>query len=132
MKLLCVAPELVRQALPLADRYIRTAIESVAISEPEDAFANVIEGRALLWMVVDGEKIVGAVVTELQVFKGRKTCVIIAYGSDDHTGCGHLITNLEAFARAEKCAAIRLNGRKGWMRRLPDYSVKAVIMEKAL
>src|SRR5215510_765728 len=125
MRLMCVAPELARQAVPLVESHIRPAVASVAMSDPDDIIGNVLKGDALLWLVVDGMNIHGAVVTELQVHRDQKNCVIVAYGSNDHGRCAHLISELEDFARAEHCASMRLYGRKGWLRRLPDYALKA-------
>jgi hypothetical protein len=61
-----------------------------------------------------------------------KLCTIVACGGHGFERFGGLIGGLERFARAEGCARVRICGRRGWARRLPDYFVKRVILEKEL
>lgn len=132
MRLLCVPPDLVAHFTPHASRYIDAAIEKVGLSDAAGVEADVLASRALLWLACDGTDIIGAGVTELVMSRGRKLCVIVAWGADDQKRCAHLISVIEDYARAEGCAAVREYGRPGWQRALPDYRVKAVIMEKEL
>jgi hypothetical protein len=43
-----------------------------------------------------------------------------------------LLQKLEAFAKAEGCAVMRIFGRKGWHRVLDGYHVEHVVLEKEL
>ena len=88
------------------------------------------EGRALLWLAWDGEEIAAAAVTELHKTDQRKICVIVACGGSGRADWLPLISGIEKFAKAEGCRAMRIIGRRGWMRVLPDYRERAVVIEK--
>jgi hypothetical protein len=93
---------------------------------------NVLAGRALLWIVTDGERIAAAAITELQRTEQQSLCLIVACGGVGMRRWLHLIDGIEQYAAAEGCAAVRIVGRKGWLRALPRYRAKRVILEKEL
>jgi hypothetical protein len=74
---------------------------------------------------------VAAVVTAVSVANDVKRCSITV-GGRARSEWLHMLRELEAYARAEGCASMRIVGRKGWMRELPDYALRAVILEKEL
>ena len=39
---------------------------------------------------------------------------------------------IEAYAKAEGCACVRIYGRKGWARVLKDYQVEQIVLERQL
>ena len=43
-----------------------------------------------------------------------------------------LIAGLEAYGRAQSCAAMRICGRRGWRKLLPEYRTTRVLLEKEL
>ena len=43
-----------------------------------------------------------------------------------------LIARLEDYAKGEGCRAMRIYGRRGWLRILPDYRQIAIVAEKQL
>jgi len=134
MNLVCVPPARAGEFLPLAARFIDRAMDRVGLSDATGVHDDVRAGAALLWLAVgDDGRIVGAGVTRLMLSRAAKICFIVAWGADEHARCAHLLTTIEDFARAEGCAAVRLEGRPGWVRVLPhDYRTKAVILEKVL
>lgn len=94
--------------------------------------SDVLSGNALLWLVWDDPVVLAAVVTQLIVKDDRKICVIMACGGEDAQKWVHLIQKIEAYARAEGCESVKIIGRKGWMRLLPDYSAEKIMFEKRL
>lgn len=94
-------------------------------------YGNLVTGHSLLWVAIDG-RINAAAVTELTTADNRKVCTIVACGGDEMQNWLHLIEGLEEYARREGCAATRIIGRRGWLRRLPAYRQRAVIMERSL
>ena len=133
MRLVCMPPEFVQQFLPFARKYIDAAIERTGLSRASETHFDILAGSKLLWLIIDdASDIHGAVVTDVEQCQGQNLCVIFAYGSDNHKACAHLISDIENYARTIGCAAMRIYGRKGWVRHLPDYQAKAVILEKAL
>lgn len=89
-------------------------------------------GRMLLWLVLDGMKVLAAVVTELSLIEGVKYGTIVACGGQQLSSFIHLRQELYDYFRAEGCQKTRILGRPGWSRLLTDYTVKAVVMEKDL
>lgn len=89
---------------------------------------EVFTGDALLWLAVEDDNVHGAGVTQLV----DGVCEIVAWGADDLTKTVHLLNVIEDYARAEKCRAVRLIGRKGWSRKLQGYKTMALVMERPL
>jgi hypothetical protein len=116
--------------------------------------ARVLAGDALLWLAIAredhqgvdarlrgvcrerpdgyGERIAAAAVTELHETEWRKVCVLVACGGSGVRDWLPLLDGIEAYARAARCAGVRIMGRKGWARVLPSYQAKRIILEKDL
>src|SRR5262249_1851697 len=114
---------------------------------------SVLAGRMLLWIAWDGARIKAAAVTELNGLNDRRICTIVACGAPSRkdrrerpdasgrwrpSSCARrgqwlsLRSGLEAYAAAEGCGAMRVLGRRGWAKLLPDYKVNQVILEKEI
>src|SRR5947209_9285100 len=156
--LICVDPARVHEFWPHARALIKTAMEKGDISPFAGVEHAVRTGNALLWLAWDApaRRIAAAAVTELQQVGVRKFCLIVACGApslpspaqrvedarkraDAGGGLGGgpgrwltLLAPIEGYARAEGCAAMRIMGREGWARILPDYRRKRIILEKEL
>jgi hypothetical protein len=91
-----------------------------------DVEFDVLSGHALLWLAIEDSKVHGAGVTQLS----DGACWIVAWGCDDQKRCAPLLGTIEQFARDEGCSSVRLCGRRGWERALPDYRHIAIILEK--
>jgi hypothetical protein len=132
VKLIAVPPWQVPEVWPYAKRHVVAAVERVALADVSVVMAGLFAGRSLLWIAIDNAQPFGAGITELVEEKAGKVCVIVAWGSDDQVRCAPLLETIEQFARDEGCVAVRLYGRPGWRRRLPEYRLKAVVMERPL
>jgi hypothetical protein len=99
-------------------------------------------------------RIAAAAVTELHQTEWRKVCVLIACGgasgrsrhsprrrastpwcSSRAMGARNwigLLDEIEAYARAAGCEAVRLMGREGWQRLLPSYRRTGIVLERTL
>jgi hypothetical protein len=130
VNLACVAPDEAQKFWPFARSYVEAAARKLDLSDPVQIEFEVITGRALLWLAMEDTRVWGAVITQFE--DNKRVCKILCWGSDDHDRCASLLTDLENFAKAEGCMAMRLTGRLGWIRKLPDYRKKAVVLEKAL
>lgn len=98
-----------------------------------DVEADVRAANAYLWLAIDSNSVIAAAVTKVtQADDGERLCTIVACAGHDWTKFGPLIAGLEAYARAELCAAIEICGRPGWRRRLPDYRLAKVVIRKRL
>jgi hypothetical protein len=130
--LLCVPPDRVGAVWPLVAVRLERAMRRGDCGDYAAVRRAVHDGGMLLWLAWDGTAIIAAAVTELARLNGRKICTIVACGGEGWPRFGALIAGLEKFARAEGCEAVRIVGRKGWARVLPDYAIKRIILEKAL
>ena len=96
---------------------------------PADVAQAVQEGRMQAWTA--GQSLV---VTEIQQFpRGNALNVFLAVGNLDEVMSIH--DELIEFGREHGCKIMRMEGRKGWARVLPDYGWKPdnkVIFERAL
>lgn len=126
--LVCVDPKLVNQFWPHFWHLIKKAIDKVGITEFDRVQRDVLNGHALLWLVHENLDVRLAIVTSIF----DDVLEIVAIGGRDLAQSIHLLKDLEAYGRAEGCKAMRIIGRKGWMRLLKDYEQKAIILQKAL
>lgn len=92
---------------------------------------DILSGAALLWLVCD-TKPIGAVVTQISQVESGKVCTIVACGGECILNHLPLLEDIETYATNEDCRAMRIMGRKGWMRALPDYRALRVVLEKEL
>ena len=129
---ICVPPDHAGQVWPQVESLLRTAMERGGITEFADVKSRVLRGEALLWLAWDGKAIMAAVVTELTTVNGEKFCTITACGGNEHRRWIDLIEKLENHARDEGCKAIRIWGRPGWKRVLPEYRVHLEMLERTL
>jgi hypothetical protein len=91
----------------------------------------------------NGTAIKAAAVTQLSAVNGVRFCTIVACGASPSKPAGRrrgrdrdewlpLLAGLERYAKAEDCKAMRIFGRRGWERVLPDYKAARVLLEKEL
>jgi hypothetical protein len=85
-----------------------------------------------VWGYQDNGAIRGVCITQIyQHLRGKYCAVFVAVGDLMpilHDG----LALIEDWARGLDCAAIEIIGRKGWLRVLPEYRERAVVLEKNL
>ncbi len=118
------------------EHFIKAAYtKHVGDETEEDARALLCAGKAQLWIAHNGRGIRAAAITRLAtVPNGRRICFCMACGGEGFDDWAHQgITEIEKFAKANNCDAVRLSGRRGW-RAYKKYGYKEpfVILEKAL
>jgi len=129
---ICIDPSKVHLAWPLVAHLIRAAMRKGRISEFADVESAVLDRTQLLWVAADRQAIWAAAVTQLTRANGEKFCTIVACGGRERARWLPLKAELETFAKAEGCAAIRIHGRRGWAREFPDYRLTRILLEKEL
>jgi hypothetical protein len=132
LQLVCVPPDNAAAIWPHVRALIYAAMKRGDLSSFRPVEASVLAGDALLWLAWDGTHIQAAAVTELHQTEWRKVCVVVACGGAGMRAWIPLLDGIEAYARAAGCTAVRIMGRKGWMRLLGDYRVKRIVLEKDL
>lgn len=128
MMAVCVDPKRIKEVWPHFRERIEKAISKVGVSDVASVEADILAGRSLLWLAYDGLIVHAAAVTELS----GGVCTIVACGGENLSQFLPLINDLEQFARDEKCKAVRIVGRRGWIRVLKNYRQKAVVIERPL
>ena len=130
--LVCVDPAQAHEFWPHVASLIKAAMEKGRLSSFADVEHAVRNGSALLWLAWNGETVKAAAVTELAVANGEKFCTIVACGGRDRSQWLPLLAGLETYGRAQGCAAMRIYGRRGWRKLLPEYRTTRVLLEKEL
>src|SRR5262249_17908069 len=112
--------------------WVRRAMERGDLGTFDDVEAEVMAGRALLWLVWKAPEIQGAAVTQIIETQRSRACVIVACGGENMRLWLPLVEKIESYGRGEGCGAVRILGRKGWARMLKNYGAPAVILERRL
>jgi hypothetical protein len=131
-ELICVDPARVSEFWPHVRGLIIEAMRRGDLSAYWPVESAVLQGRALLWLVWNGQTIEAATITEICQSEWRKVCVIVACGGKDMSRWLPLLDGIEQYAKAEGCSATRIMGREGWQRALPDYRRTKIVLEKEL
>ncbi len=129
--LICVPPDDVSRIWPHARPLIKSAIDHTGISDFDHIEGQVLSGDQLLWLAIS-DHIEAAATTHLIKTSGKPILIVTACSGTQRERWITLRHKVEAYARAEGCSRIRLYGRKGWVRALPDYHVEYVVMYKEL
>src|SRR5262249_7424267 len=131
-QLICVDPAQAHEFWPHVASLIRAAMEKGRLSSFTDVEHAVRNGNALLWLAWNGETVKAAAVTELTQANGEKFCTIVACGGHDHPPMLPPLAGPQAHGKAQGCAAMRIYGRRGWRKLLPEYRTTRVLLEKPL
>lgn len=115
------------QVAPMIDRAMRCG----DLGKSSEVKSMVINGEALLWVILD-PGISAAIVTQVSIVESGKCCHIVACGGERVLKALPLLAHIEDYARHEGCKKMRLLGRKGWARALPDYKQTRVVLDKEL
>lgn len=89
-------------------------------------------GKFLLWLAAKEFKVAAIAVTELLDSPREKFVKVTLCAGNDLGDWKHLLTNLEDYARSERCAFIRMEGRRGWRRMFLDYEEPWITLQKRL
>lgn len=129
-RVLCVRPDpdVLGRVWPLVADMIDSAFAEADEVTP-DYLPWLIEGNGLLWVLSDGERILGAATTSFFEARGGKALRVVAVGGEKGDWEGAL-REIEAYAWAEGCYKVKFDGRRGWGRVLSDYRPTCVSFEK--
>lgn len=127
VELICVAPDRVFDFWQYARPLIKAALDRTKLSNIEDIESEVLDGKQLLWLAWS-DHIEAAATTQL----AAGVCTLTACAGHQRERWLPLFAQIEKYARDECCSTMRIYGRVGWQRVLPDYHVEHVILEKDL
>ncbi len=129
-KLLLISPEEVEELWILGEDFLRSA-ERYGEYAATDLYEWVASGYAQLWLAWSDKCEAAAVTRIIDTPQGR-FCLIAALGGKIMSHWVGLKYGLELWAKQEGCIGMRLYGRYGWLRKLPDYALTRVILDKRL
>lgn len=130
MNCFAIAPDEVQATWPdyahLFERFERDDGETSAT----EVFESARTGLMQIWGVQDGKEVLGVCATEVQkTARGRICLVRIAAGRVPGEIQAQLLAEIGTWARGLNCVAVRLIGRKGWLRRFKQFRVTSVVAE---
>jgi hypothetical protein len=131
-ELVCVDPERVHEIWPHVRHLLRAACRRTELNAFADIEADILSGRSLLWLAWNGRAIEAAAATILINSDIGRVCIVTVCGGRGMTHWLPLLGEIEAYAKREVCARMRIFGRKGWLRLLDGYTQKHIIMDKDL
>jgi hypothetical protein len=117
---------LVERFWPYAEPYIKRALDHTSGEfRPEDIQSFARDSYIQLWLVNEGNRVVGAVTTEIVTYPNRKHCrVITLAGSKAAEWTGLVDTIIADWARSEGCNAVEAFVRKGYVPVLAKHGFK--------
>lgn len=131
-ELVCVDPERIHEIWPHVRPLLERACRATCLNAFADFEADILSGRSLAWLAWNGSAIEAAAATSLINSDLGKVCVITLCAGHGMQRWLKLIERIEAYARDEGCAYLRIFGRRGWLRMLKGYEARHVVMEKRL
>lgn len=131
----CIAVAVPRERLaavwPAAAPLVARALARSGEMTLDELARALVEGRFLLWLAWDGA-LAAAAVTEIAETIAGRVCCIVACGGGNRARWLALRVELERHACRHGCVRMRIYGRRGWQRILPDYRATRIILEKDL
>lgn len=94
--------------------------------------------RAQCFLIASMGTVRGLCITKIQTdARGKYGLIWIAAGIADgdlqlQQGMRAFLDVIEPWLKSVGCERVRINGRPGWKKALPEYEMKAVVLEKSL
>lgn len=132
MDLICIPPTIVHYLWPKVAPMMHAAVKRTNLCHTDDLDNDILRGDGLLWVATEGNEIHAAATVSLQKMNDGMVCVITACAGDGIDNWLELIGPIEEWAKVEGASSVRIYGRRGWKRVLPDYQETNIVIEKAL
>jgi len=109
-------------------------LNKVLVKAPEVTVESVLtsiqKGDSQLWLITE-EDVVGIVVTNLVTYPTTKRLLIhLCGGQNIRDWIALYMQTIEEWSKSKGLDGIEIQGRKGWLKLLPDYSCDRVLMIK--
>lgn len=131
-----IPAQMVSQMWHYAEPYVKRALDHTSGELRPDNLRSLCEHQDMqLWMVVSGNRAVGAMTTEIVVYPHRKHLRVVTLAGSQFSEWIELADNtLVAFAAQMQCDAIEALVRKGFVPKLAplDYRHKYSVLVKEL
>ena len=100
------------------DAGLGRVVEQTADETPQQVYTKLVQGQQQLWTIAEGNKFIGAAVTQLEGRPARVLVVRYLAGADMTRWVHALNDQFLAFAREQQCEAVEAFGREGWRKTL--------------
>lgn len=122
MQVSLVPPELVDGLWPHVFPHLTRAAEyTFGRYEPEDIFDAVLSGEAHLWVVFEGDEVIGVTVTRFWQYPRKKCLDMVFLAGDDGFGWKDIMLEmLQHWAYDNGCDVLEASGRPGLARAFRD------------
>lgn len=127
IQLKCIDANLIDEEWPSVKTYIAKALSYSDNKYSLSSIKKSLKDRSSqLFIVRDYDKIYAACITSIIKYPRKKVLQIsFAGGKDSHLWL-HLISDLHFYALLEKCHAVEIYGRKGWLKKLSPYGYEHI------
>ena len=99
----------------------------------DDIYKGLIKDRMQLFISWNDDRVESAVVTEIAQYPQSKVLrYFLAGGTNLENWLERIQTIIEKFAKKENCTHLEVAGRKGWVRKLKGFKVKAYLLNKEI
>jgi hypothetical protein len=131
-ELVCVDPKKISEVWPHVLHFVKAAMKRGDMGTFADLQRDVLSGGALLWLVWRKPVLESAVVTQIILTERSKVCMIQACGGSMVLRRLDLLAKIEDYAKQQGCHCVRILGRRGWARVLPNYHETKIVLERPL
>lgn len=98
-----------------------------------DILYGIITDRMQLFISWNNDRVESAVVTEIAQYPQSKVLrYFLAGGTNLENWLERIQEVIEKFAKKENCTHLEVAGRKGWVRKLKGFRVKAYLLNKEI
>ena len=99
----------------------------------KDILYGLANDRMQLFISWNNNRVESAVVTEIAQYPQAKILrYFLAGGRNLENWLERIQEKIEKFAKQNKCTYLEVAGRKGWVRKLKGYKMKAIILSKEI
>lgn len=126
MQVSMVPQEYVDYSWPFVEKYLEGAAKyTYGRYEVEDIYKAIKDWQYTLWVAFDGEKIKGAVVTNVVTYPKKKFLGLhFCGGIELHEWQEPMMKLLQAWAYDNGCDGLEATARLGWAKALKEYNYK--------
>ena len=99
----------------------------------KDILYGIVNDRMQLFISWNNNTVESAVVTEIAQYPQSKVLrYFLAGGNNLDNWLERIQETIEKFAKKQKCTHLEVAGRKGWVRKLKGFKMKAIILSKEI
>jgi hypothetical protein len=123
-----ILPEDVEVVWPHVEDHIeRSANRAEGELLPGDYLRFLIDGQMHLWVAIENNSVIAAMVTQVIVYPRKRSLRIIAVGGEGMERWQKFFPMLESFASSLNCTCLEAWGRKGWKKILKDWKSSYIV-----